>query len=131
MVSIYIMVVAVLIFVLPLCVLAQFKAGLFWRLISTAFMVFAAGWICYQFARVRGIVILGGYNRDSHEIVDMVDQLAVEGRTNDVHEICQKYSDVFVLELSDLTNLDTVFRDAANRVSSQPNTALEPTPTAP
>jgi ABC-type nickel/cobalt efflux system permease component RcnA len=126
MVAIYIIAAAVLLVLLAGFVLVQLKAGWYWRLVSIAFAIFATGWICYQFGESRETAMLGEYSRSSHEFVEIVDQLAVEGHTNDVHQVCQKYLSIYVIRFGDLTNLDAVVQDAADRVAPQHFTLQKP-----
>ena len=116
---IYIIAAAVLLVVLAVFILIQLKARWYWRLVSIAVVGFASGQICYDFGRGSEGDVLAEYGRSSHDFVELVDQLAVEGNTNDVHQVCQKYLSVYVIRFSDLTNLDAVIQDAADRVTPQ------------
>jgi energy-coupling factor transporter transmembrane protein EcfT len=119
MVAIYIIAATVLLIVVAVFVLIQLKTRWYWRLVSIAVAIFAVARICYFVGRASEGVVLAEYGRSSHDFVEIVDELAVAGRTNDVHQVCQKYLTVYVTKMSDLTNLDTVVQDAADRVAPQ------------
>jgi energy-coupling factor transporter transmembrane protein EcfT len=97
MAAIYIIAAAVLLVVLAIFILIQLKTRWYWRLVSIAVVVFATGRICYFFGRGSEGDVLAEYGRSSHDFVELVDQLAVEGHTNDVHQVCQKYLSVYVV----------------------------------
>ena len=107
-------------------IFVQIKAALYWRLVSIAFVVFGCSWFCFQYGQAKSAFRLGEYIRGSHAVVEVVDQLAAEGRTNDVHQVCQQFLDVYMIRDTDLTNLDRVVDDAENRVSQKPFTLTKP-----
>lgn len=104
----------------------QIRAALYWRLVSIAFVVFGCSWFYFQYGQAKSAFRLGEYIRGSHAIVEVMDQLAAEGRTNDVHQVCQQFLDVYMIRDTDLTNLDRVVDDAENRVAQKPFTLTKP-----
>lgn len=87
-------------------------------------IAFSAFWVGRVLGDVKGTVMLKEYERGVHEVVAVVDELALAGRTNDVHEVCQNFQGFYMMRASDVTNLDRVIVDAENRVSKQPFTRL-------
>ena|ERR1035438_9163623 len=107
-------------------VFIQIKAHLFWRLTSLALVLAFCSWVSFVFGGAKGSVMLKEYEQGSRAVVELVDQLATKGRTNDVHQVCQKYLGFSMLRVSDITNLDLVVEDARSRVSQQPSTLTKP-----
>jgi alpha-D-ribose 1-methylphosphonate 5-phosphate C-P lyase len=121
-----IIVVLVLAAALTGFIFVQIKAGLYWRLVSIVFVVFGCSWFYFQYGQAKSAIRLGEYIRGSHAVIEVVDQLATEGRTNDVHQVCQQFLDVYYVRVSDITNLDRVVDDAESRVSQKPFTLTKP-----
>jgi hypothetical protein len=121
-----IFVVLVLVAALTGFIFVQIKAGIYWRLVSIAFVLFVCSWFYFQYGQAKSAFRFGEYIRGSHDVIEVVDQLATEGRTNDVHQVCQQFLAVYMIRDSDLTNLDRVVEDAENRVSEKPFTLTKP-----
>ena len=97
---------------------------IFASLLVVGIIAFAAFWVGHVLGSAEGTVMMKEYERDVHEIVAVVDELAIAGRTNDVHQVCQNYQGIYMMRRSDTTNLDWVIVDAESRVSKQPFTRL-------
>jgi len=65
-----------------------------------------------------------GYERDIHEVVAVVDELAMAGRTNDIHQVCKNLQGFYMMQPSNFTDLDRLIEDAENRVSKEPFTRM-------
>jgi len=85
----------------------------------------AACWFGYVFGEAKATVMLKEYERGTHEVIAVVDELAAAGRTNDIHQVCQSFQSFYMMKASDVTNLDRVIKDAESRVSRQPFTRLK------
>jgi branched-subunit amino acid transport protein len=97
---------------------------IFAALLFVGIIAFAAFWVGHVLGSAEGTVMMKEYERDVHEIVTVVDELATAGRTNDVHQVCQNFQGIYMMRRSDTTNLDWVITDAESRVSKQPFTRL-------
>jgi hypothetical protein len=97
---------------------------IFAALLVVSIIAFTAFWVGHVLGSVNGTVMMKEYERDVHEIVAVVDELATAGRTNDIHQVCQNFQRIYMMRRSDTTNLDRVIEDAESRVSKQPFTRL-------
>lgn len=123
----------VLIAVLVGFIYIQIKARPIWRLLSLALVLVASCWFCSFYTHAKLVVRYGEtYSRGCKDFVQAIDQLTIEGRTNDVHQACQRFSDIFYITDNKrvVTNFDQLVADTCKLAYEQPNTALEPTATA-
>jgi hypothetical protein len=104
-------------------ILVQIKARPIWRLLSLTVVLVGSCWFCSFSARNRLVNQLSDtYVRGSGEFFDAIDQLSIEGRTNDVHQSLQKYSDYFFLSTDEqaISNFDRFVADTSELASKQP-----------
>jgi len=99
---------------------------IFAALLVVGIIAFAAFCVGRVLGSVNGTVMMKEYERDVHEIVADVDELATAGRTNDIHQVCQNFQGIYIMRRSDTTNLDRVIVDARSRVSQEPSTLVKP-----
>jgi hypothetical protein len=132
---IYCLVIALLIAAMVGLILIQIKARPIWRLLSLAIVLVASLGSCSFYSsftqdRLEN-QLADSYGRRIPEFIQYIDQLAIEGRTNDVHQSCQKFLDVFVLSTDKVfvTNFDQLVDDTA-MLTEQTNAALKPAATA-
>lgn len=96
-VIIYIVVLAAIFVAIPAgLILIQIKARLFWRLLSVALALVGYCWLCSWISSLYTHMMLiakvgDSYTRGNNEFVYGIDVLAMEGRTNDIHQACQDY----------------------------------------
>jgi len=93
-------------------------------LLIAGIIILGAFGVGHALGKVNGTVKMKVYERDVHEIVQVINELSAAGRTNDINQVCQNFESVYVMKPSDMTNLDQVIYDAENRVSKQPFTRL-------
>jgi hypothetical protein len=94
-------------------IFVQIKARLVWRLLS----IVIVGWVCFG---VGGIYYtkddadkMSDYDRGTHDFVAELDVLATQGRTNDVHQLSQRFSDeIFLGGKNTKERLDKLVEDA-------------------
>ena len=98
--------------------------NIFSALLVASIIAFVAFRVGRVLGDVNGTVMMKEYERDVHEIFAVVDELAIAGRTNDVHQVCQNFQGIYMMRRSDTTNLDWVIEDAKSRASKQPFTRL-------
>jgi hypothetical protein len=109
-------------------IFVQIKARLIWRLMSIAIV----GLVCFG---VGGIYYtnddadkMADYDRGTHDFVEELDVLATQGRTNDVHQLCQRFDDdIFLGGKNTAERLDKLVEDAYRMTKAQPNKSPEPT----
>ncbi len=79
-------------------IFVQVKARLVWRLLSIAVVLVASCWVSHFVtnAMVR-LEFAEAYERGTLDFVRAIDQMDVDGRTNDVHQSCEKFLQVFDL----------------------------------
>ena len=115
-------------------IVVQIKARPIWRLVSLAVVLVGSCWFCSFYTHETFVDRCSDtYVRGSAEFLEAIDQLSMQGRTNDVHQACQNFSLYFFLstDAQDVSNFDRFIGDTEELASKQPNTALEPTATAP
>ena len=119
--------VLVLIAVLVGFIFVQIKARPVWRLLSIAVVLTGSCWFCSFYVReTTADLYVENYGRGCGEFVDAIDQLAIEGRTNDIHQACQKFQEVcfFSTDMHDLTNFNQFVDDTSSLVSERPRKKL-------
>ena len=63
---------------------------------------------------------MGEYDRGTHDFVAELDVLATQGRTNDVHQLSQRFSDeIFLGGKNTKDRLDKLVEDAYEKTQSQ------------
>jgi hypothetical protein len=97
---------------------------IFSALLVASIIAFVAFRIGRVLGDINGTVMIKEYERGVHEVVTVVDELAIADRTNDIHQVCQNLQGFYMMRPSDITNLDRVIEDAESRVSKQPFTRL-------
>jgi hypothetical protein len=109
-------------------VFVQIKGRPVWRLLSSVVVLLFCCWAGAQYGELEETATSAEFFRRTHEFVDVVDQLNTEGRTNEIHQACQKFADIYVIEGDGMTNLGKVIEGAAQSLA-QPH-ALTPTTAA-
>ena len=111
----------------------QIKARLIWRLLSLTVVLVGGCWFCSFSTRETLENQFSEYARGSAEFLEAIDQLSIQGRTNDVHQVCQNFPFYFFLstDAQDVSNFDRFIGDTEELASKQPNKSLQPTATAP
>ena len=95
----------------------QLKAHPYWRVTSLALVLLFSCWICFG---LGGIYYtqddankMADYDRGTHDFVAELDALATQGRTNDVHQLSQRFSDeIFLGGKSTKERMDKLVEDA-------------------
>jgi len=114
-------------------ILVQIKARPFWRLLSLTVVLVGSCWFCCFYTHeTLDDQYADTYGRGCSEFVQVIDQLTIEGRTNDVHQSCQKFLDIFILSTDKqfVTNFDRFVADTHELAFEQPNKPVQPTATA-
>jgi hypothetical protein len=115
-------------------IFVQIKARPLWRLLSLAVVLVGSCWFCSFYTHETFVDQCSNtYVRGSAEFLEAIDQLSIEGRTNDVHQACQKFQLYFFLstEKQDVSNFDRFIGDTSELAFEQANKSLQPTATAP
>jgi hypothetical protein len=73
-------------------VLIQIKGRPLWRLLSVAIAIIGYCWLVSFFTRMSQINKVGEYQRENINFVMTIDEMTLQGRTNDVHHACQSYA---------------------------------------
>ena len=107
-----------------------YKRHVAWILsiVFVSFVSFKVGGFYYTTEDAEEI---GEYDRGTHDFVAELDVLATLGRTNDVHQLSQKYLDGIFIGPKGAENLEKLVEDAYEKTQTQPNKSLQPTATAP
>jgi ABC-type transport system involved in cytochrome bd biosynthesis fused ATPase/permease subunit len=118
---------AVVMFIVALIgfIRVQIKAKPIWRLLSLSVVLVGGCWFCSFHARQKlADQYTDIYDRGFAEFVRAVDQMTVEGRTNDVHQSCQKLLDGFTVSTDDVSvsNFDQIVDETADLASQQSTT---------
>jgi hypothetical protein len=113
-------------------ILVQIRARLVWRLLSLTVVLVGSCWFCSFDTRQTLVNQYSEYARGSAEFLDAIDQLSIQGRTNDVHQACQNFPLYIVLlpGKQDVSNFDRFVGDTEELASQQHNNALQPTASA-
>jgi hypothetical protein len=104
-------------------VYVQIKARLIWRLLSIAVVLVLSCWYCSWSVHDRiDNLYSEHYGRGCGEFVEAIDKLTLEGRTNDVHQACQKFGPYFYFSTDeqDITNFDRFVGDTFDLAFGQP-----------
>jgi hypothetical protein len=112
-------------------ILIQIKARPILRLLSIAVVLVGSCWFSSCSTRNRlDNQYSETYVRGSGEFFEAIDQMSIEGRTNDVHQSLQNFSCYFFLSTDeqDISNFDRFVADTSELASKQPNKSPEPTP---
>ena len=116
-------------------IIVEIKARRLWQLLSLVVVVMASCWFCSFYTRESlDNQYSDTYVRGCGAFVEAIDKLTLEGRTNEVHQACQNFVPYFFLstDKQDISNFDRFVGDTFDLAFwQQPNTALEPTATAP
>jgi hypothetical protein len=111
-------------------ILLQIKARPIWRLLSLAVVLVGSCWFCSFYTHLKFAVQIGLVNREIHDFAWGVDQLTAQGRTNEVRQVCRDLSE-YVWTENHHEDFDKVVAHTLDLANEQPNTALQPTATAP
>jgi hypothetical protein len=85
-------------------------------IVISVFGLLFYGWACFQWGESKWATLNGEYVRGTREFVYAVGQLNSEGRTNEIHQDCQRFWDLpWIGKETDLTNLDILVEDAQNQ----------------
>jgi hypothetical protein len=112
-------------------ILVQIKARLAWRLLSMAVVLIVCCWLsCFFTHLALQEKYITTYERGVRDFVQATDQMALQGRTSDVHQSCQKFLDVFFLwtDQRALTNFDQFVQDTCVLANDPAKTRSEPNP---
>lgn len=115
-------------------IIVQIKARPIGRLLSLAVVLVGSCWFCsFSTRNTLDNQYSNTYIRGSGEFFEAIDQLSIEGRTNDVHQSLQNFSGYFFLSTDerDISNFDRFVADTIELASKQPNKSLQPTATSP
>jgi hypothetical protein len=107
-------------------ILVQIKARLFWRLSSLVLVLVGSCWFCSFYTHLKIVTQYGEYMRGVNSFVWGVDQLTLQGRTNEVRQVCGDFSECFWTP-HDTTNFDRVVARTLDLANQQPNTPPETT----
>lgn len=124
MICIFIALALILIVALTGFVFIQIKARVVWRLSSLAFVLVASCRLCSFYTHLKIVSEYGEtYSRGCKDFVYAIDQLSMESRTNDVHQACQRFSEVFYVttQKEAQTNFAQLVADTCNLAFEQPN----------
>ena len=111
-------------------ILVQIKARPIWRLSSLAVVLVGSCWFCSFYTHLKVVTQYLEHQRDVRSFVWGVDQLTTQGRTNEVRQVCRDLSE-YVWTENHHEDFDKVVAHTLDLANEQPNTALQPTATAP
>ena len=114
-------------------ILVQIKARPIWRLLSLTVVLVGSCWYCSFSTRERlDTQYSDTYVRGSEGFFDAIDQMSIEGRTNDVHQSLQGFQYYFYLSTDEqhISNFDRFVADTSELASKQPSNALQSTASA-
>jgi hypothetical protein len=114
-------------------ILVQIKARPFWRLLSLAVVLAGSCWFSsFSTKNKLESQYSETYVRGGGEFFDAIDQMSIEGRTNDVHQSLQKFSSYFFLSTDeqDISNFNRFIADTSELASKQPNISQIPSAAA-
>jgi ABC-type transport system involved in cytochrome bd biosynthesis fused ATPase/permease subunit len=114
-------------------IIVQIKARPIWRLLSLTVVVVGSCWFSSCSTRETLENQFSEYARGSAEFLEAIDQLSIQGRTNDVHQACQNFPFYLVLlpDKQYVSNFDQFVANTEELASKPPNKSLQPTATAP
>lgn len=126
LVLVFFFVVIVFIAALVGFIFVQIKARLVWRLLSLALVLAVSCWLCFEYGRWQIFSQCVDTSQECKEFVYALDQMTIEGRTNDIHQSCQKFLDVFFFttEPHEVSNFDRLVANTSKLAFEQSNTTF-------
>jgi thiamine biosynthesis lipoprotein ApbE len=103
----------------------QIKYRLVWRLLSLALVLIGSCWACSNYTHfIVTTTWAESYMRGSRDFVTYIDEMTMQGRTNEVHQACQAYLDAVWTEHY-TTDFDSMVARLSEKANEQPTNQIQ------